>query len=294
MDSRLVEPELIADYQCVIGENPLWHPAEQRLYWIDINTGRLFRFDPASAHHEQCYSGEVMGGFTIQADGTLLLFTTRGVVRLWREGHAAAVIASIPDEIDTRFNDVIADPAGRVFCGTVSADYSIGRLYRLDPDGHATRILDGIACPNGMGFTADRRVMYYTASITREIYACDYDVTTGAIANRRLFAPVPADGGMPDGLTVDSEGGVWSARWGGGCVVRYSPDGRELSRILFPTERVSSVTFGGPDYADLYVTTAGGHEKGLLGPSAGALFRVRPGVRGLPEFSSRIKDAPPE
>lgn len=283
-----MEPKLIADYACVTGEGPLWHPDEQRLYWVDIPKGRLFRYEPASGRHEQCLEGEALGGFTIQADGALLLFMARGAVKIWRAGELTTVIDEIPDERSTRFNDVIADPVGRVFCGTMPTAERPGRLYRLDPDGTLTKLLDGIGCSNGMGFTLDRRQMYYTDSTAREIYLFDYDQATGAITNRRVFARNAPEEGMPDGMTVDAEGYVWSARWDGGCLVRYAPDGTEERRIAFPARKVSSVTFGGPDYTDIYVTTAGGDNKAAEGWGAGALFRLNLGIRGLPEFRSRI------
>ena len=283
-----MEPEPIADYACVTGEGPLWHPGEQRLYWIDIPTGRMFRYDPAAGTHEQCYEGEVVGGFTIQADGALLLFMARGTVKTWREDTLTTAIDEIPAERESRFNDVIADPAGRVFCGTMPTKSQLGRLYRLDADGTLTKLLDGIGCSNGMGFTLDRKRMYYTDSVKREIYLFDYDQTTGAITNRRLFVRTLEDEGIPDGMTVDAEGYVWSARWDGGCLVRYAPDGSEDRRITFPARKVSSVTFGGADYADIYVTTAGGNNKAEEGPGAGVLFRLSLGIRGVPEFPSRV------
>ena len=237
-----MEPELIADYECVVGEGPLWHPGEQRLYWIDIPTGRIFRYDPANGMHEQCYEGDVVGGFTIQADGSLLLFMARGAIKIWREGELTTVIDEIPEERESRFNDVIADPVGRVFCGTMPTESQLGRLYRLDTDGTLTRLLDGIGCSNGMGFTPDRKQMYYTDSFRREIYLFDYNQDTGAITNRRMFVQTPEGEGVPDGMTVDVEGYVWSARWDGGCLVRYAPDGREVLRISFPARKVSSVS----------------------------------------------------
>jgi len=283
-----MEPELIADYRCVTGENPLWHPSEKRLYWVDIPTGRMFRYDPATGIHEQCYEGEDIGGFTIQADGALLLFMAKGAVKIWREGECTTVIDEVPDERESRFNDVIADPVGRVFCGTMPTKHRLGRLYRLDTDGTLTKLLDGVGCSNGMGFTPDRKHMYYTDSARREIYIFDYDMDTGTIANRRVFVRVPEGEGVPDGMTVDEEGYVWSALWDGGCLVRYAPDGTEVLRIHFPARKVSSVTFGGEDYTDIYVTTAGGNDKGKEGPGAGALFRLNLGIRGVPEFPSRI------
>ncbi len=283
-----MQPELIADTQCVCGENPLWHPDEGRLYWTDIPTGRLFRYDPAAGRHEQCYAGAVVGGFTLQADGALLLFMARGAVQVWRDGTAAGILDEIPGERESRFNDVIADPAGRVFCGTMATKERPGRLYRLDTDGSLHLVLEGIGCSNGLGFTPDRKRLYYTDSPRREVYLFDYDQTTGALSNRRVFASNPENEGVPDGMTVDAEGCVWSARWDGGCLVRYRPDGSEERRILFPAKKVSSVIFGGPEYTDLYVTTAGGDKKETDGAGAGALFRVRAGIRGVPEFRSRV------
>ena len=285
-----MQPELIADYQCQTGEGPMWHPTEQRLYWCDIPAGRIFRCDPAAGKHEQCFQGEPVGGFTIQSDGALLFFMARGAVKIWRHGELTTVIDEIPDERETRFNDVIADPAGRVFCGTMSAPDHMGRLYRLDLDGTLTKVLDGIGTSNGMGFTLDRKRMYYTDTRKHEIYLFDYEQSTGQISNQRVFIRVPRDEseGHPDGMTVDAEGYVWSARWDGGCLVRYTPDGVEERRITFPARKVSSVTFGGPDYTDMYVTTAGGQDKAREGQGAGALFRLQLGIKGLPEFQSRI------
>jgi len=283
-----MQPELIADYQCVCGEGPLWHPTEKRVYWTDIPTGRMFRYDPATGHHEQFYSGGNVGGFTIQADGALLLFMDRGAVGIWRNGELTTVIESIPDELTTRFNDVIADCRGRVFCGTMPTKDRLGRLYRLDTDGTITKLLDGIECSNGMGFTPDGRHMYYIDSPKLHVYLFDYDPETGEIGNQRVFVTTPQGEGVPDGMTVDAEGFVWVAKWDGGCLVRYAPDGREVSRIAFPAKKVSSVTFGGDDYADMYVTTAGGKNKETEGAGAGALFRVRAGVRGVPEHLSRV------
>lgn len=283
-----MKPELIADYACATGEGPLWHPREGRLYWVDIPNGRMFRYTPSLDTHEQCYEGEPVGGFTVQADGALLLFMTKGAIKIWREGELTTVIDEIPDERDSRFNDVIADPAGRVFCGTMPTESRLGRLYRLDIDGTLTRILDDIGCSNGMGFTPDRKEMYYTDSTRREIYLFDYDQGSGAITNQRIFIQTPENEGIPDGMTVDAEGYIWSARWDGSCLVRHAPDGSEDRRVHFPAKKVSSVMFGGKDYMDIYVTTAGGNNKEENGPGAGGLFRVRQGIRGVPEFPSRI------
>ena len=249
----------------------------------------MFRYDPATGAHEMFYEGEVVGGFTIQEDGALLLFGAGGSVRVWRDGLATTVIDRIPGEEDSRFNDVIADPAGRVFCGTMSSPSHAGRLYRLDPDGSLRVVVERVGTSNGMGFTPDRRGMYYTDTRAREIYLYDYDAASGEIANRRVFVRLGDDEpGGPDGMTVDAEGYVWSARWDGGALYRFAPDGSQVQLVSFPARKVSSVIFGGPEYTDMYVTTAGGQDKAKEGAGAGALFRLRTGVRGVPEFSSRV------
>jgi len=280
--------EIVADYRCVTGEGPMWHPMEQRVYWTDIPTGRMFRYDPATGHHEQFYHGQPVGGFTIQADGALLLFMPRGAVRIWQDGMLTTVIDEIPDERETRFNDVLADTEGRVFCGTMPTKERLGRLYRLDTDASIHRLLEGIGCSNGMGFTPDRKGLYYTDSAKREIYLFDYDAVTGSLSNQRLFVRTPEGEGIPDGMTVDAEGYVWSARWDGGALYRYSPQGQEVLKIPFPAKKVSCVTFGGRDYTDMYVTTAGGDRKDVEGEGAGALYRLNLGIRGVPEFPSRV------
>ncbi|MBC7234434.1 MAG: SMP-30/gluconolactonase/LRE family protein [Chloroflexi bacterium] len=285
-----MDVELIADYACRTGESPLWHPDERCVYWLDVPRGRIYRYDPASGAHGLAYENaqEIVGGYTIQADGALALMLPRGAVKAWRQGEMRTLIAEIPAERDTRLKDCLADPRGRVYVGTVSTPQKPGRLYRLDPDGSSHLLLTDIRGSNGLGLTPDRTGLYYTDSATGTIYLFDYDEDTGQIANQRAWVVVPPEEGVPDGMTVDAEGNVWSARWGGGCVVAYAPDGRELMRVEFPAKKVSCCIFGGHDYGDLYVTTAGGQNKEEEGPGAGALFRVRPGVRGLPEYRSRI------
>ena len=283
-------PELIADYNCVTGEGPLWHPLESRLYWADIPQGRLFRYNPYTRVHEQIYEGREIGGYTIQADGSLLLFMDRCSVATLRDGHLDFIIEELPHETDTRFNDVIADPAGRVFCGTMPhPDGRPATLYRMDTDGSIAPVLENVGLCNGMGFTTDLKNMYFTDSLAHKIYIFDYDIHTGHITNRRTFIETPDDDGtVPDGMTVDAHDHVWSARWDGSTLHRFAPDGTEVARIQFPAKKVSSLTFGGRHLTDIYVTTAGGNDKPNEGPGAGALFRLNLSIPGKPERLSRI------
>lgn len=282
--------ELIADYACECGEGPLWHAGEKRLYWTDIETGRLFRFTPETNQHEQCYLGSRVGGFTVQTDGSLLLFRDRGNIAIWRDGVVErSLVDAIPAEAAGRFNDVIADPEGRVFCGTLMGNGTPGRLYRLDRDGTLTVMLDGIGCSNGMGFTPDLRQMYFIDSKAQTIYLFDYDRATGALRNQQTWKQTPKDWGFPDGMTVDAEGCLWIAFWDGSCARRFSPTGELLTQVDVPARKCSCPTFGGPDYTDLYLTTAGGNLKDKDGTLAGSLFRAaNMTTPGRPEFLSAV------
>lgn len=281
--------QLITDQQTQTGENPLWHPVEKKLYFTDIPTGRLFRYDPATDETEQFYAGDTVGGFTFQADDSLLLFMERGRIALWRDGELTTLIDEIPAERESRFNDVIADPQGRVFCGTMPSPSAGGRLYRLERDSRLVPLVDDVQISNGMGFTRDYKHFYYTESEAHKIYLFDYDQATGELTNQRVWKDFSAKPGVPDGMTVDSEGCIWSARWNGNGVFCYSPEGELLEKIEVPAKKVSSICFGGDDLRDLYITTAlDGGTKAEEGEGAGALFRLRVDVAGVPEFYSKI------
>lgn len=280
----------LADYACHTGEGPLFHPQENAVYWTDIPNARIFRYDLATREHRAIEIGRQVGGFTLQADGSLLLFLDRGSIAVWRDGEPLKyLIDEIPEEVSTRFNDVIADPLGGVFCGTMPTQDRLGHLYRLAPNGTLTKLLSGIGCSNGMGFTPDRTQLYYTDTGARSIYRFDYDQETGTISNQTTLITTEDGGGWPDGMTVDAAGNLWSTRWDGGCVVCYSPDGTELGRIELPARKVSCVVFGGTDYKTMFVTTAGGHLKDTDGAAAGTLFALEiDGVHGVPEFVTRV------
>lgn len=288
--SPVSAPEIVADVPCVCGENPYWVAGERKLYWTDIPKNKLYRYDPATNKHEIAFESDLpIGGFTLQADGSLLLFMGRGRIATWRDGRIEKVIVpELPDEIESRFNDVIADPRGRVFCGTMSQPKRKGRLYRMDTDGKITLILENIGCSNGMGFTADRKTMYYVDSLAHEVYQFDYDENTGAITNQRVLIKLPDSAGLPDGMTVDAQGDLWLGVWDGSCLLRFDAGGREKARYPFPARKITSLTFGGDDFTDIYATSGGGDKRETDGAAAGSLFRSRLGFKGIEEFVSRI------
>jgi len=277
---------ILTSNSSILAEGPLWHPEHRRVYWTDIDGGLLHAYDPATGLSEVVHSGSPIGGFTLQEDGCLLLFRAKSAVHLFRDGAIEVLIDHIPDERETRFNDVAADPQGRVFCGTMPTTDRKGRLYRLDPDLSLTVILENVGCSNGMGWSPDRRTMYHVDSAEATIFAFDFDPETGDTANRRSLFKLTT-GGTPDGMTVDADGCLWAAVWGGACLIQVDPQGAEMRRIPMPAPNVTCPAFGGPEYLELYVTTAGGGQPDSP-RGAGELIRVEVEARGVPEFRSRI------
>lgn len=272
----MIELEPLANYHCVTGENPLWHATERRIYWVDIETGRLFRADPATGAHECFFQGARIGGFTFQADGALLLFEENRIARLAPSGERRVLVEGI-DAAMSRFNDVLADPEGRVYAGTIGTTDENGGLFCVETDGSVRLLWRGTGCANGMGFTPDGRRLYWTCSTTRRIYLADYERATGALSARRIFYEADPSEGVPDGLAVDSRGHLWSARWDGYGVYHLDPRAERLERLTLPVAKVSSIAFGGPSLDEAYITTAGG-TGGAEGGPEGTLYRVR----GLP------------
>lgn len=291
-DIEVGEIRVLVDLPCQTGEGPLWHPDERALFWLDIPSGRLFRYDPVTGVNDIVfeYDGEI-GGMTLQENGALLLFCTAGRVLHWLSGAVTTVVDGIPAERDSRFNDVIADPVGRVYCGTMPKPGGMAALYRLDPDGSITLIYDDIAQANGMGFTARGTEMFLTDTKFRAIYRMDYDEATGELANRQAIIRTPEDNGAPDGMAVDTEDMIWSARYGGSALFRYSAAGELVGRVQMPVKNVTSLTFGGDGYDTAYVTTAtGATGRGReVGALAGSLFGIDLGVRGKQAYRSRIR-----
>ncbi|HUW81504.1 MAG TPA: SMP-30/gluconolactonase/LRE family protein [Phycisphaerae bacterium] len=277
--------EMVANYHCRCGEGPLWDERRQVLFWTDIPAGRLFRYDRVSDRHEPIYQGEPVGGFTLQEDGSLLLFGADRISRMGDDGRVEVLIDGIDAEMD-RFNDVIADPQGRVYAGTMADNPQRGGLFRVDTDGSVRCLFRGTGCSNGMGFTPDRRGFYWTCSTTRRIFRFDYEEDTGDLANRVELITLSEAEATPDGMTLDAEGNIWSARWGGFGVYKFSPTGQQLEKIELPVEKVSSVMFGGADLDELYLTTAGGADDSDT--PDGALFRVKLDVKGVVEFRSHM------
>lgn len=280
--------EHVVSSQCKLGEGPVWHPVEHVLYWLDILEGRLHRYDPQTSLHRVFDLGVVTGSMGVRAAGGFVLATQNGFA-FWdaQEGRLKPVSDPDPDVTETRFNDGKTDRQGRFWAGKMSSRPA-NSLFRLDPDGSVHRMESGISVSNGLGWSPDNRTFYFTDSPVRTIYAYDFDAPSGSISNRRVFAQIPDDPreGFPDGLAVDQEGCIWSARWGGWKVVRYRPDGSVEREVPMPVEFPTSCAFGGPDLDEMYITSAWVEirpERRSEQPLAGDVFCLKAPAPGFQE-----------
>ena len=285
------KPEVVAGGNAILGESPLWSPAEAALYWVDIDNPTIHRLDPATGARERWPIETEIGSIGLAGPGRMVAGLRTGAHYV---DLATGKIEAICDpEGEGRFNrnrmnDGKIDRAGRFWVGTMNdpGHEPLGTLYRIDRDGGAAPVLGGIRVPNALCWSPDSRVMYFTDSYSHQIWAFDFDLETGAMENKRVFAAIAEDAGVPDGATVDADGFVWCAHMFGSRVSRYAPDGSLDRAIALPVPQVTSCAFGGADLETLYITTASLRmDRAALAeqPLAGALFAVDPGVRGLPE-----------
>lgn len=279
------QAHLLLDARATLGEGAIWHPVEKKLYWVDIEGRELHIYDPATGRDRELPTGEKVGTVVPVQDGGVLLALQNGIHKMSLPGGELTFLVDAEKDSAIRYNDGKCDPAGRFWVGTI-AGQGEAALYRVNRDGTIHRQLDNITCSNGIVWSADKKTMYYTDTPTMEVMAFDYDDATGSISNPRVVITVPGDMGGPDGMTIDSEGKLWVAHWGGSCVARWDPlTGELLQKIEVPGPHVTSCAFGGEGLDTLYITTArdGLSEEQLRNyPLSGGLFAVKPGVSGVP------------
>jgi sugar lactone lactonase YvrE len=270
-----------------LGEGALWCVDEQALYWVDIERNTFSRFQPATGGYETIDVGVPIGVLALRTSGGLVMATKKGFA-LW-DKDATELRYIINPEFDKphlRFNDGAVDSRGRFWAGSMGGPGE-GTLYRLDPDGSVHIMIPGVTTPNGIGWSPDDTLMYFTDSGPGIIYVFDYDAVNGHIINRRNFIELPTEIGTPDGLVVDCEGHIWSACWDGAKLVRYTPSGTIDRIIPVPALRPTSCVFGGPNLDELYITSAftGLSEEQLEQyPLSGDLFRLKIDIKGREKF----------
>jgi sugar lactone lactonase YvrE len=272
----------------VVGESPVWCGESERLWWIDIRAPALRRLDPSTGAVESFAMPDLCGAVMLTKDRRVLVSLRTGVFVFDPRGSTLApLVAPEPSSLDNRLNESKCDRQGRLWVSTMR-DFGLattGALYRIDARLACTRMLDAITVPNAIAWSPDDRTMYFADTRDGRLRAYDFDAVSGTLGAMRVLNE-QGIAGRPDGAAVDAEGGVWSARYGGGVVARILPDGRIDRVVALPASQVTSCAFGGAGLRTLFVTTARqklAPEALAAQPQAGGLFAVDAGVAGLPE-----------
>jgi sugar lactone lactonase YvrE len=280
--------ELLVDAHAEVAESPLWDDRANCLWWVDIPAGALHRTEIATGVDRTTVLGTSLGAVALRGDDWLVAAVAEGFATLDPTSGVLDVRAPVgADDPTTRMNDGKADPRGRFWAGRMARDErpGVGGLYRLDADWSAELVLAHLTIPNGIGWSPDGRWMYFADTPTGRIDRFAFDLDDGRLGRPAPFVELEPGNGLPDGLTVDADGGVWIALWDGGGVARYDAEGRQTGFVEVPARQATSATFGGPDLDILFITT-GREGFGVDGPPgeplAGGVFACRPGVIGLP------------
>ena len=288
LSMNTIQAELEYRITAQLGEGAFWNHQTQELYWVDIEGKLLHIYDPATRTDRTFPTPSRVGTVVPAGPHEAVIALKDGIYKIDTRNGAISLFCSLEADLpDNRFNDGKCDPAGRLWAGSMDLGTinPSGALYRIDPDGKATKMLDSITISNGIVWTSDKKTMYYIDTPTRQIRAYDYDNASGAISNERVAVAVPDTLGFPDGMAIDEQDKLWVGMWGGHCVARFDPlTGQLLSRIEAPALNVTACAFGGPNLDTLYITTASTDmtkEEQLAYPGAGAIFKAVPGVRGV-------------
>jgi sugar lactone lactonase YvrE len=291
--------EMVANTNDKCGEAPTWDAAGNRVLWVDNASSLVHELKLDNGQVSLISRDLMVSGVAANRGGSWVFAGATGM-HVWRkQGDYTTILGEFAGE-KLFFNDIIADARGRVYGGTMywgaNGMEKPGKLHLVHPGGKSEVVDEGFEVSNGLGFSSDNRTLYYADSTARKIYAYDVDTASGKLSGRRVLVQVPDTEGIPDGLTVDSQGFIWSAQWYGAQIVRYDPQGKVERRIAMPVKQVSSCQFGGPDLTDLYVTTAGHSWEGPYAPPGydfkkdigGPLYRIRLDVQGKPEHVANL------
>ncbi|QHW31328.1 SMP-30/gluconolactonase/LRE family protein [Paenibacillus rhizovicinus] len=292
--------ELLLDAKAILAEGPHWHAAQGKLYWVDIQGLSFGRFDTASGVNQQFRVGKTVGAVVCDAeDGEVVYLSTRDGFERYdcRTGELTNIADPEADKPANRFNDGKCDSAGRFWAGTMmDAETGVtGALYVLDNDRNCRKAYENVGVSNGIAWNADETEMYYIDSMKGTVTAFDYDLAAGSIDRPRIIIDFRDEPGAPDGMTIDAEGMLWIAHWGGWQVSRWNPrTGEKLDAVYVPAAKATSCIFGGDELDILYITSASiGLTPQELAeqPHAGGIFTYRPGVKGTPTHAYRAAKA---
>ena len=283
--------ETVLDFHATIGKSATWVADERALYWIDVKAPALHRYHPDDEATRSWPLTSDIGGFALTGDGGAVVALRQGLFRLDLDSGELHLLALPPfDPALFRFNEGACDANGRFWIGVMfdplkrSPSGQPGKLHSFTFAEGLREEPDVAELHNGMAWSGDGKTFFLSHSNSGEIIAFDYEENGGVISNRRVFATVPAELGIPDGAAIDAEGGYWSALHGGGKLRRFHPDGSVDRDIDLPISQPTMPAFAGTDLTTLYVTSASdrlSQEAKVREPLAGGLFRVDVGSRGV-------------
>lgn len=245
-----------------LAECPVWNVKDRMLYWTDILGGSIWRYQPKDKTVALVWKGsEMVGGFAFTPENDMVICSEKGISKLKRKEQSfldasCEKIFDIPMAKGERFNDITTDPKGRILAGTLRDTNKDGKLYRIQEGEEPTVLISEIGISNGMTFSLDEKYFYHTDSQQRTITRYQYNINLGEISNPKLFYKGCEEDGAPDGITVDTEGNIWAACWGGSKVIRINGEGQVSKTIEVPAIQVSSLVFGDEGLNILYITTA--------------------------------------
>lgn len=272
-----------------LGETPLWCERTRKLWWIDIEEPKLQSFDPATGAHEvfpmDC---TYLGSLALTESGRLLIALDLTLHLFDAETGALETFCEVECDIDSRLNDGRVDAAGRFWVGTMDNELHRGNgaLYRIDPDGTATKMFGDVIVTNGIAIAPDNRTLYFTDTRRFTTFVFDVDPVAGTLANRRVFADYTPTGDRPDGATMDADGRLWQAFFAGRRVVRYGDGAAIAAEFPVPVNHPTCICFGGPDFTTLYITTGRkflSDEQLAAEPLAGSVLAIEGVGKGAPE-----------
>lgn len=267
---------------CLLGESPIWDAINERILWLDILKREIHQFSPSMQERKTVQLNKIPGCIALNSRGEMLAAVEDGFASVDVATGKLKMLAEVEKgNVDNRFNDGKYDASGRFWAGTMSMSGKpgAGNLYALETNGSVTLKIEGVGCSNGMAWSPDNSKFYYIDSPTKQVVSYDFDLDSGDISGKRVVINFSSADGIPDGMTIDSEGMIWIALWDGWRIIRVNPvTGHMLESVSLPVSKVTSCTFGGDQLQDLYITSA---RIGLTGvelkkqPLAGALFVIK-------------------
>jgi L-arabinonolactonase len=289
--------ELLYECKNTLGEGITYSSSNNNLYWLDINNiSKLFKLNLSSNKKEIFELPEIVTATSVKSDDELILASNNGLNLFSISKKKFERVLNIEDQlISTRSNDGGSDANGRFWLGTMQNNFdnngndipikdNIGKLYKVDIDKGISVVEENLGIPNTFVWSPDNKNFYFTDTLNGTIFSYNFELESGELSNKKIFATF--DRGHPDGSTIDTDGCVWNCRWGGSCIVRFTPSGKVDQIIEMPVQNITNCVFGGKDMKTLFITTASNEDKNNLD---GSLFSINLNYQGIEDNKSKLK-----